>query len=287
MNVQNLINYGLAFVGLGKYYAVLNNELTFVEVIAYEIDLTTGKLNYIVKLHDGSEANVKGHDACVKSNFYDSKEAFEGDDPVRADFKIHTADILEKLGLNAQAIHPSNTENYLVPYCWTMIDGEPQKYPVMLKTVRFSRVNQITAVPDPDPEKFDLPKAYWKTRADVLLWNDYTIKEADGSCHIVKSKMNRLTLTKEQAEAVAKIKEAFEAARAIGVRFCWDAEDECLNVININNLSEAKQVWDEPDEDEFEFGLVYKTLQTEPFETNIQMYDFWLNCDSGIGVNFK
>ena len=33
-----------------------------------------------------------------------------------------------------------------------------------------------------------------------MLWNDYTIKEADGSCHIVKSKMNRLTLTKEQAE---------------------------------------------------------------------------------------
>ena len=94
-------------------------------------------------------------------------------------------------------------------------------------------------------------------------------------------------LTDEQKVAVQAVRDAFEAARSLGVKFCWLSDHDMLQAISVNNLSDFKSSWERSELEEFEFVAEDNYVVNDLFCTDIQMYDFWLNCDSALGMSFK
>ena len=286
--VQKLKNWGFVFADPKECYAVINGELTFVKIVSYIADLVTGKTKYIVTIPNGQETEIEGNGACKLTDFYESKQAFEDGKCIEANEHNHTTvtRILERLNINYQNYH-GDCGDYLIPYCWMMVDGEPQKVPVTLKSIKMANMYRFELIPDKDSAVYDVPARYYKDREEVLLWNDYKVKEADGSSHIVKGRLNRFVMTEEQKEKVKAVRDAFEAARAAGVKFCWLSDEDTLQAININAAKEYKNGWEEANAEGFDFTIVSKHLTDDLFDSGVQMYDFWLNCDSYVAVNFK
>ena len=284
--IQKLKNWGIKIMPMRECYTVIGSELTWVKIVSCVVDVVTGKTKYVVKLSNGQETEVDGNGACVKTPFYNTKADFEKDTCIAPTDECCVRYLIEKLGLQHQAYH-DDSGDYIIPYCWVMGKGEPEKYPVTIKGVKFSNKWNPELVPESDKGVYDVPGRYWNDRDEVLLWNDYKVKESDGSCHIIKGRMNRLVLTDEQKVAVQAVRDAFEAARSLGVKFCWLSDHDMLQAISVNNLSDFKSSWERSELEEFEFVAEDNHVVNDLFCTDIQMYDFWLNCDSALGVSFK
>ena len=286
---QQIKNHVFKFVGLDRFYAVIDHELTSVKVVGYVVCPVQGTSEYRVELPNGDVETIMND--CDVSPFFEDQASFERGECVKPIYECFLSDIIVRLNLNCSVEKDENGNALVSPSCWVMECGEPKERDVMLGEIHLEDLYHPTAGTDSD-----IPTEYWKTREDCVKWNDYVVREADGRVHIEYSRMRALVPTLEQRDAIQGIVDAYKKARELGVKFCWDAEGESLFAINGKNIATAENT-DEyshnraiekgKQKPEGEFFLSSDELTDEKFSTGINILDFWMNCDLGIYTTLK
>lgn len=283
---QIIKNKTFNFVGVSHYYMVIDEKLTYVEIVKRIVSLQSGTAHYIVKLPDGSEKRVENFDG-VESQFYRSEQDFENKAFVSQTDDFGTMHILDKLSICVNNCVDENGEHAVSPYCWVMADGGPVKRDVVLNEIDVTKQYDIMAIPVKDSTLYQLPDEYWKSHQETLLWNDYEVKEADGSVHTVKGKLKRLAITDKQQGLVQKVIDAFKEARDGGVRFAYLSDYDTLSAYNCEDVQNIEVDYCGKEDNDCDLNLCDRDFNQDEFRTGIVLYDVYVGCDSNAAIKFN
>ena len=200
-------------------YTVVDEALTKVNVLRGYVYLLENTVRYVVELPNGDVKELE-----KDAQFYRKPEDFKRGETLDGDFYITAAEIFRRLGLNAKTFEGGSIE----PHAWIMKDGEPADIAVSVSNVVFNITKFKAKVTD---ENGNSLTDYYPDRETCLRWNEYKVVDGDGE-RTVRGEYLRLKLTPKQEALVNDITTAIEKARAAGVEFIWNADQDELYSFN-------------------------------------------------------
>lgn len=236
----------IATLNEGYYFNEKTEKLEKYELIKAEFTLAEDELiRYYCKL-GGAETVIESNDLVV----YECEGCFKGGD---------RWPLIEMSGLR----NPIKGQN------WAFRNGKAEQ--VDMTTVGFtldSRGIRVTS-----GEKF------YASPTDVYKYNDYIVKEADGSERKVVSIASKMALNDKQKELVEELKQITEKMRKENLSLYFDTENNYLAVFNHENAEEYLCDYESHEDCGF--------VAVDDFAVPIQTHCSYYSYDDSYQIKFK
>lgn len=232
----NLKNFGIQFpnwhVNAIKAYAMINGELTSMEIVGTAVYLNEQRSIVICKAPNGNRIEI------AISELYDDVEHYKRGESI----SVNDSNIASALIGHAE--HDDEGEGFR-KYYWVMAHGEPTKHYLDFESrVEFdTKQRQVGGV--------DIPADFYDDREDCIKWNDITSVEQDGTKTLHKSYHKALLLTDEQQAIVAEIADALKKAEQAGIKIGYCGYEDTWFAINTTDVDADFTFTDDIDEDDY------------------------------------
>lgn len=216
-------NFIVKFPNTQDVYALINGELTACKVLRVVAKVDKCESYVICESPDGVQNSFKANE------LYSSVSAYEKGNTVST-IKPELRDLLPGC---TEKVDSAEEGYFFNKYFWMMVDGEPKK--VNLETEKRVVFNALTR----KPIDVELPKEFYSTREECVLWNDINVVEADGTKRIQKSARRSLLLTDEQQAIMDELCAVLKKAKDAKIKLGYDANEDDLTAINVTEHPNA------------------------------------------------
>ena len=216
-------NFIVKFPNTQDVYALINGELTACKVlrVVAKVDKCTSYV--ICESPDGVQNSFKA------SELYSSVDAYKKGNTV-ATIKPELKTLLPGC---TEKVESDEEGEFFNKFFWMMVDGEPKK--VNLKTEKSVVFNALTR----KAIGVELPKEFYSTREECVMWNDINVVEADGTKRVQKSARRSLLLTDEQQAIIDQLCDILKKAKDAKIKLGYEINNDELMAINVTEHPNA------------------------------------------------
>lgn len=271
-----MTNFNYQYYGIGmRGYAPINDELVYVTIKSTKLFLKEqNHVVYTLTLPNGSDVECGSELA-----MYESKEDFE----VGIQKKKVATDLKSIL---ESRVSVAVDGNGVYVFVWTFEHNDAVKRTVEPSTITFT-MGAGGKLDDPI-----LSGVYYESREKAFEMNDYVVKEADGSTHVVRSVIKAMQLDDEQKEVLAEFMRARKKLSEHKINIMYDNDDETMYAYNAKNVHiEGRDEHDfkgMPAEEKAGKKLILGRYDLDSMFENVGLlYDNYLGYDNGIAVKVK
>lgn len=271
-----MTNFNYQYYGAStRGYAPINDELVYVTIKSTKLFLKEqNHVVYTLTLPNGSDVECGSELA-----MYESKENFEAGIK-----KKNMVTDLKSILENRVSVEVDG--NGVYGYVWTFEHNDAVKRTVEPSTITFS-MGAGGKLDDPI-----LSGVHYKSRENAFEMNDYVVREADGSTHVVRSVIKAMQLDDEQKEVLAEFMKASEKLSEHKINIMYDYDGDTMYAYNAKNVHidgcdecDFKQM---SDEEKAGKRLILGRYDLDSMFENVGLlYDNYIGYDNGIAVKVK
>ena len=263
-------NKVLSYADVREGYIWNNEKLTFFQIKNISLNFLTDTVTYNGVM-GGKDVKISNQ----KISIYKTEQDAMNDRAVCLSSRS-CADCFKKCFGSQSFIEWRNVEeNVQEPYMWCFKKSQP-----ILCNV--SGVSFVLPVEMKWFDKIKVDSAFpiYKNYEDVLNWNDFVVKEEDGSEHVHKAFFPMLTLTEEQKSLLSTLESTLKALSDSGAELFY-FEDKCnLCVLNKKETDDMyAEYCGEGAEDMYDVTDVVQEVSTPIIR--------YINCESSIFAKEK